>query len=456
MRNALVVADDLTGATDTGHGFAARGRGVRVRRSVDADTADAGSGGDPAPGADPVSETDADVLVVDTDSRDADPGTAAAAVARAVETRPAPLVYKKVDSTLRGNVVAEVDAALAAAGAALAVVAPAFPATGRTTEGGRHLVDGTPLSEAGYGVAESDLRGLFAGSEYPVARLDGDTVDAGPSAVAARLADLAAADRPTLAVCDARSDGDLDAIATGAASLEASALHVGSGGLAAHVSVPGDPSDPPPDVSTDPRRSGVLGVVGSVNERTLAQLEAVDDGAVVAVDPAAAVRDPASAGRAAAESLGALLDWHGRAVVTAATEPDDVAAAERAAGEIAGEGTAADSLAADRATGEIAGEGTAADSLAADRVAAALAAAARATVEASPPAGLVLTGGDTAGTVLDALDAGEIALTGEAVAAGVPVGAVADGPAAGTRVATKAGGFGTERVILNCLDALGR
>jgi len=417
MRNALVVADDLTGAMDTGHGFAARGRGVRVRRSADSDT------------------DDADVLVVDTDSRDADPGMAATAVTRAVETYPAGLVYKKVDSTLRGNVVAEVDAALAATGAALAVVAPAFPSTGRTTEDGRHLVDGTPLAAAGYGVGESDLREYVAASEYPVAHLDGDTVDAGSGAVGAFLADRAAAERPTLVVCDARSDDHLEAIAAGAASLDATPLYVGSGGLAAQVALAGEPPGSPPDASTDPRRSGVLGVVGSVNERTLAQLDAVDDDAVVALDPAAAVSDPASAGRAAAESLSALLDWRGRAVVTAARSREDVAAAERAVADLSGEAAA---------------------SVAADRVAAALAAAARATVEASPPAGLVLTGGDTAGAVLDALDAPEVALTGESVAAGVPEGRIATGSAAGTRVVTKAGGFGAERVILNCLDALGR
>ncbi|QPV64655.1 four-carbon acid sugar kinase family protein [Halosimplex litoreum] len=417
MRNALVVADDLTGAMDTGHGFAERGRGVRVRRSVDTDGADRGP--------------DADVLVVDTDGRDADPETAATAVARAVETEPADLVYKKVDSTLRGNVVAEVDAALAATGADLAVVAPAFPATGRTTEDGRHLVDGTPLADAGYGVGESDLGEYFAASESPVVRLDIATVEAGPAAVAERLTDGAAGRRPTLVVCDARTDEHLGAIAAGAASLETAPLYVGSGGLAAQVAVPGE-AGAPSGVSVDPRRSGVLGVVGSVNERTLDQLAAVDDEAVVALDPAAAVGDPAAAGRAAAESLSALLDWRGRAVLTAATGREDVAAAERAA---------------ERLNGAVA---------AADRVAGALAAAARATVDASPPAGLVLTGGDVAGAVLDALAAEEIRLSGESVAAGVPEGRVATGPAAGTRVVTKAGGFGTERAILNCLDAVGR
>ena len=421
MPNALVVADDLTGAMDTGHGFAARGRGVRVRRSV-ADTADATAADGPV---------DADVLVVDTDSRDAGPSAAAAAVARAVETDPAELVYKKVDSTLRGNVVAEVDAALAATGAGLAVVAPAFPATGRTTEGGRHLVEGTPLAEAGYGVAESDLREYFAASEYPLAHVDTGTVEAGAATVAERLADRAESERPTLVVCDARTDDHLAAVAAGAASLTEPPLYVGSGGLAAHVDVSGEPTAPP-EASPDPRRSGVLGVVGSVNERTLAQLAAVDDEAVVAIDPAAAVTDPEGAGRAAAESLAALLEWRGRAVVTAATGPGDVAAAERAAADLAEGATAA------------------------DRVVAALATAARTAVDDAAPRGLVLTGGDTAGAVLDAVDAETLALTGESVAAGVPEGRIETGPAAGTRVVTKAGGFGTERVILNCLDALGR
>ncbi|QLH76288.1 four-carbon acid sugar kinase family protein [Halosimplex rubrum] len=421
MPNALVVADDLTGAMDTGHGFAARGREVRVRRSADAGRADTDAG--------------SDVLVVDTDTRDADPETAAAAVTRAVESHPADLVYEKVDSTLRGNVVAGVDGAVAAAGTDLAVVAPAFPATGRTTEGGRHFVDGTPLAEAGYGVADSDLREYFAASEYRVTRLDIDTVSTGAAAVAERLADRAAGDRPALVVCDARTDDHLEAIAAGAASLDEPALYVGSGGLAAHVGVPGDPPEGAAgsaDPAADPRSAGVLGVVGSVNERTLDQLGTVDDDALVRLDPAAAVREPERAGRAAAESLSALLDWRGRAVVTAATDAEDVRAAERAAGEMGGDATAA------------------------DRVATALAAAARATVEASPPAGLVLTGGDTAGAVLDALDAEAIDLAGEAVAAGVPIGTVATGPATGTRVATKAGGFGTERAILNCLDAVGR
>lgn len=123
---AGVVADDLTGVTDTGHEFAARG----LRTLVSASGTSTGE----APG--PV-----DVHVVDTDSRYVDPEEAATAVARVIDGRDHPFVYKKVDSTLGGNPVAEVDAALDAAGADLVLVASASPRNGRTTVEGYHLVD---------------------------------------------------------------------------------------------------------------------------------------------------------------------------------------------------------------------------------------------------------------------------------------------------------------------------
>ncbi|PSP70175.1 four-carbon acid sugar kinase family protein, partial [Halobacteriales archaeon QH_6_68_27] len=84
----------------------------------------------------------------------------------------------------------------------------------------------------------------------------------------------------------------------------------------------------------------------------------------------------------------------------------------------------------------------------------ALAAAAGGAVAGAQPGSLVLAGGAVARAVLTRLEAPELALTGRAIADGVPESVVASGPARGTRVVTKAGGFGDERTILNCLDAL--
>lgn len=437
MQNALLVADDLTGAVDTGHGFAARGRGVRVRLRGERDA-------DPA-------ATNRDVLAVDTDTRVASPSVAAEAVTRAIGAYPAARVYRKVDSTLRGNVVAEVDAAVAATDADLAVVAPAFPATGRTTECGRHFVEGTPLAETDYGVGESDLGTVFGRSRYLVEHLDLTTVEEGHGAVREALAAVAETGESVLVVCDATDGSHLDAIATGAGALAGdgpasgsdgwtsepgsgpeppeddapTVLFVGSGGLAKHVAVPGERA---PATVRPASRPGTLAVVGSTNERTLVQLAAVPDDLVVALDPAAAVRNPEETGQRGAVRVGRLLDRRDRAVVTAATVAADVEAAERVAGE----------------TGRDAG----------DRVATALSTAASGAVAASQPGSLCLTGGAVARAVLTRLEAPELALTGAAVADGIPESVVATGPARGTRVVTKAGGFGDERTILNCLDAM--
>ena len=417
MTNAFVVADDFTGAMDTGHGFAANGYDVRV--------AVAGPDVDRSP------DATADVLAIDADTRDVDPETAATTVSTLFDRAPSDaLAYKKLDSTLRGNAVAEVDAALEATGAALAVVAPAFPATDRITVDGHHLVEGVALEAAGYDATTSDLRTLFGASRHEVRALGIGTVLEGPSAVARVLSDAAgAADGDaTIVVCDATHDRHLRTIADGADRLEREVLYVGSGGLATAVSVPGAPTEPTVEL---PASGGALGVVGSVNDRTLEQLAAVPDDLIYRLDPAAAVAAPERTGRDAATELADRLRERGRAVVTGARSRADVERAESAAAE----------------RGVDAGA----------RVATALGTAAAATnAAASPaPAGLVLTGGTVARAVLDALSASAIDLTGRAVGAGVPVGRIADGDAAGAAVVTKAGGFGSEGSIVNCLNFVG-
>src|ERR687894_2294085 len=113
-RPIAVIADDLTGAADAGVQFVRAGYRVAVVFR-----------GGAAP------ETDIDAVSFDTDSRDMPAGFAAKRVvdvARAV--RGARLVYKKLDSTLRGNVRAEIAAALGASGRERVIVAPAFPGAG--------------------------------------------------------------------------------------------------------------------------------------------------------------------------------------------------------------------------------------------------------------------------------------------------------------------------------------
>jgi uncharacterized protein YgbK (DUF1537 family) len=60
------------------------------------------------------------------------------------------ILIKKIDSTLRGNVVAETLAMLEASGRPTAIIAPAFPAQGRTVRGGIVHVNSVPLPQTGF------------------------------------------------------------------------------------------------------------------------------------------------------------------------------------------------------------------------------------------------------------------------------------------------------------------
>lgn len=129
MLEILIVADDLTGAADCGAACAAHG----LKTAVVLDE----TGGIPR----------AEVVAFDANTRTMTPQSAAAETARIVRQYPARIVYKKIDSTLRGNVGAEIAAVLEAYRGmghpeAAAVVAPAFPAMGRTTKSGRMYVRG--------------------------------------------------------------------------------------------------------------------------------------------------------------------------------------------------------------------------------------------------------------------------------------------------------------------------
>ncbi|MGH3326458.1 MAG: four-carbon acid sugar kinase family protein, partial [Streptomycetales bacterium] len=149
MAQVLVLADDLTGGNATGALFARRGLRTVVVRDVD-------SAASYLPAV--------DVLVLDLATRHVPPGTARCVVAEALSAlgptvADVRLVVKRVDTTLRGNVGAETEAVIDAvarrvSGRVRALAVPAFPAAGRTTVGGIHLVDGVPLADT---AAAADL-----------------------------------------------------------------------------------------------------------------------------------------------------------------------------------------------------------------------------------------------------------------------------------------------------------
>lgn len=425
-----VIADDLTGAGDTGVQFARAGLRTRALMGEWKDEA--------------VRETD--VIVVNTESRGLPPERAyervaeAAARLRAVGARP---VYKKIDSTLRGPVGAKLDAVLDAFGLELAVVCPAFPDNGRAVVGGFLLVGGQPVARTAIGrdpvapVKESFLPALLAGqTRRPVRHLDLREVEAGPQ----RLADSLAASRQpggSVVVVDAATDDDLEVIASAAGQVEGgSVLLVGSAGLArplarrlagegrGQVGAGGAPRPP------------VLVAVGSVNPVSREQLKRLSErqeSELVEIDVAAALRGGPGWQEALARAqarLRAALEKGRTALLTTPAGPGEVEAA-RTAGE--GRGMSAAEVAR--------------------RVASALAEVAAAALEQESLSGVVVTGGDTARALLDVLGADGIDLVSE-VLPGIPLGTVHGGRRPGLRIVTKAGGFGGPEALVQAVGYL--
>ena len=212
-----IIADDLTGAAD-----AAAAYGPTHSSCVILDVG--------------CTWPEAEILSVNTESRYLAAEEAASAVTSAVgralgqDRR----IFKKIDSLLRGNVGAEVAATLASIaqgrGKGLAIVAPAFPATGRTTQGGIVHVGGAQNTGGSFG---GDVAQALADGGL-TAEVAAGTSGHNPEELAAHLREVQ--ERGTDAVVlDASSDQHLEVIAAAAELLDFPTLLVGSGGLAGHI-----------------------------------------------------------------------------------------------------------------------------------------------------------------------------------------------------------------------------
>lgn len=131
---AAVIADDLTGALDTGIKFQTLGIDTEVILS------------DNLKAFAPSSQ----VVVIDTQTRHVSASEAYAAVRQTVERCKAfgiPYFYKKTDSAMRGHIGSELSAMVDALGQELVFV-PALPEENRTTQNGIQYIDGIPVGES--------------------------------------------------------------------------------------------------------------------------------------------------------------------------------------------------------------------------------------------------------------------------------------------------------------------
>lgn len=338
-------------------------------------------------------QSEADVRVLDLGTRIMTAADAARRLREVLDGVPGDVqVVKKIDSMLRGNIAAELET-LSETGPV--VVAAALPALNRTTANGVLHIDGVPLHLSGrWGMERTappeSIDDLLPGIA---------TVSLGVGVTEDEL--RSALSSGAVAVCDASTDEDLDTVVAAAASVPGVRL-VGTAALAAAVArtLPTRTVD-----MRNPEPAPALVVVGTAEAVAVEQVRYLErSGAThvqVDVDDLLNARtDPDTVRSALALGVAVLT-------VSGPVEPSRASSVASALGELV------------------------------------------AAVVRGRSVGLVLTGGETARRVIDALG-----ITTLEPVAEVHRGAVVSRTSDGTRIATRRGSFGDHDSLVSMSNHL--
>jgi uncharacterized protein YgbK (DUF1537 family) len=230
MVEIAIIADDLTGAADTGVQFCPYFSDTILTSYSNLSPDFVG-----------VLSSSLEALSVYTNSRSLKTILARdrlCAVARQLLLHQPKHIYKKIDSCLRGNLGVEVEAIMDEMKYELSFIAPAFPRMGRTTFHDVHLIDGTPAAQTELSqdpvtpVTESRLSQVVRSEgSYQVGHVDLRFLDGGDNALVEEIDRLVCTGARHL-VFDATQQKHLDKIAHLAVFSTRKILLVGSAGLA--------------------------------------------------------------------------------------------------------------------------------------------------------------------------------------------------------------------------------
>jgi uncharacterized protein YgbK (DUF1537 family) len=417
-----IIADDYTGAADTGVQFAKK----RLKTTIVRDLKRIGE----------IAER-VDVLVFDTESRGDPREVAYEKVALASEEfkkMGAELLYKKIDSTLRGNLGVELDAAIDRLAVSAVILCPAYPKNGRTTVGGFHLKNQSLIEDTEVAkdpespVRQSHIPTLIRSqSEKRVSLVDIGIISRGVKRVKSEVVRQLKGGSQIIVV-DAISQRNLKIIAQTIASLDQQVLVCGSGGLAEEL----------PEALGLGVDGGecVVVIAGSVSEVTAQQIHTAAktlNVKVVTIDVHRILRGEEAGSLEVARVVDeAEKAFHvGRDVIIRLAE--SLSALEEA--KESGRGLGLTDREMRTQMGHILGRTS------------------QAIMKRGNVCGMVVTGGETAFNVYTALDVLEVRVE-EEVLPGIPVVTIVGGSACGTRVVTKAGAFGDEDALVTAIEYL--
>jgi len=417
-----VIADDLTGANDTALQFAKYG--LKSLVLVDFESAPQPTG-------------DWDAIVLDTDSRSDTRKTAykkARKATRFLEEAGAHIFYKKIDSTLRGNIGSELDAVMDELNADFSFVIPAFPATGRITLGGYQLVHGRLLENTEVAhdplspVEESHVPTIIKRQTHrKVGQVGLIEIKGTLDDLSDRIDELKAKGFEIL-VFDAATQGDLGRVASLHPDHHNLKVVCGPAGFAEELS----------KRTASETVMPVLIVAGSLSQVTADQIK------MLTLQPKTKIVELDLVGILKARDPGKrwIKEVADKAIKTLSKgydlviQPKNPQATYRELTEILPD------LGEDLAS-------------AASKIILSMAKIAQHIIENAKISGLILTGGDTARGVCRVMKIDRIAIDDE-VLPGIPSGVVVGEGFEGLRIVTKAGSFGEETALIEAVRFLKR
>ncbi len=424
MTPFAIIADDLSSATDCG---------AQVVRSGLSVVVPLGSYSLP-----PQARA-ARVLSVDTDTRSVSADHAYAKVKRASEQMVREgwtHFYKSVDSTLRGNLGAEIEAVMDVVKPDCAIIAPAFPKYGRTTVDGVQYLRGRPLHETEFGtdptapVKDADIpRRLAEGSRRKSGRLSVHEVRS-ESAEIKNAVQALLAQKVELIVADIAEQDDLKRLCLGLSKIDLNIIWVGSTGLAEFVPLAFKASSVAnaarEDAKVDPRPA--MALIGSASETTREQLRFAQNEKklrVIHLDPARMIQDAMSEIVEVDRGLRSALDLGHDVALVVRSSREEIASTQRIGASMK------------MTPAQVAQE-----------IVDGLAELGGGLVREGRISGIVATGGDTANALCSSLEAQALEILGE-VEAGIPIMRIVGDQT--LPLVTKAGGFGSPAAIRDAL-----